>query len=141
MVYAQVKPNVFKQVKMQLLKEYEDYEKPAQVYAGLTAFCFLLDLISSFILLGSMGSASKIVLTAEQVEAQNETIQAEGGTDTLTNFSSGVLYIEQMLIVTIYICLDIYMALWAFFIKHRSNEPLNVYIMHAIAGVGTLMRE
>ena len=46
-----------------------------------------------------------------------------------------------MLIVAIYIYLDVHMALWSFYIKKRSGEPLSLWIMHAIAGVGTRMHE
>ena len=38
-----------------LISYYDDYEKPALVYSGLSALCLAIDIISSLVYLGKVG--------------------------------------------------------------------------------------
>lgn len=62
-------------------KYYEDYEKPAKIYSGLTGVCLILDLISTLVLLGNMGSSNAAPTEADMKLGPEE-------------YTSGALYVE-----------------------------------------------
>jgi len=75
--YAQTKPLIFRLMKTQVMEFYDDYELPALIYQGNTALCLFFDALSSFILLGMIGSSSKDSVGGFEVEPQ---FDAETGT-------------------------------------------------------------
>ena len=50
-----MKPDISNRMKDILIDYYNDFERPAQIYSGLTALCLVIDIISTIVYISKVG--------------------------------------------------------------------------------------
>ena len=50
-----MKPDISNRMKDILLDYYNDFERPAQIYSGLTGLCLVIDIISTIVYISKVG--------------------------------------------------------------------------------------